>query len=88
MVEKIFVVCTMLHNFMLSEMETQDSTHRVGHGGPIGSDGIWLQGPTVRSPAGRGLDSTLANQWVKRRHDLAEHLEYSKRCRKSTRCSA
>ena len=73
---------------MLSEMETQDSTHRVGRGGPIGSDGIWLQGPTVCPPVSRGSDSTLAKQWAKRRLDLAEHLEYSKRFRKSTRCSA
>ena len=59
---------------MVLDMETQYSTHRVGRGSPIGSDGIWLQGPTVHPPVGRGLDSTLANQWAKRRRDLAEHL--------------
>ncbi|KAL9182591.1 hypothetical protein ACHAXT_013243 [Thalassiosira profunda] len=29
-VEKVFVVCCMLHNMMLTEMETRDSQHRWG----------------------------------------------------------
>ena len=43
-VEKVFVVCCMLHNFMLSEMESKESDVRVSRGAPIPGDGIWLRG--------------------------------------------
>ena len=45
-VEKVFIVCCILHNMMLSEMEMEshDSTARVGRGAPLGMDSIWLQG--------------------------------------------
>ena len=58
-------------------METQDSSHRLGRSGPIGSNGIWLQGPIVRPLVGRGADGNLTRLWAKRRRDLAEHLDYS-----------
>ena len=88
-VEKIFVVSSMLHNFMLSEMEPHDSSHRVGRGGPIGNDGIWLQGP-VAAPSKKGSrgKQSAAKEWSKRRRDLAEHLEYSKGFNKRTRNAA
>ncbi len=41
-VEQVFVVCCMLHNFMLSEMESKDSDVRVGHGTTFHGDGIGL----------------------------------------------
>ena len=43
-VEKVFTVCCMLHNNMLSEMESRDSDVRVGRGNPLEGDGIWLRG--------------------------------------------
>ena len=43
-VEKVFTVCCMLHNNILTEMETRDCDVRVGRGAPVKGDGIWLQG--------------------------------------------
>ena len=43
-VEKVFVVCCMLHNNMLSEMESWESDVCVGCGGPLEGDGPWLRG--------------------------------------------
>ena len=79
-VEKVFVVCCILHNLMLSEMETHESNERVGRGAPAGSDAIWLQGPLppARITAGARRISAakrLAADWYKRRKELAEHLE-------------
>ena len=39
-VEKVFVVCCMLHNMMLSDMETQDTSYHVGCQAPLGHDAI------------------------------------------------
>ena len=33
----------MLHNNMLSEMKATDSDARVGHGGTMDGDGLWLR---------------------------------------------
>ncbi len=41
-VEMVFVVCCMLHNMMLSEMDTNDNFVTVGRGRPIAGDAIWL----------------------------------------------
>ena len=43
-VEKVFVVCCMLQNNMLSEMEATDSDAHAGCVGPIDGDGLWLRG--------------------------------------------
>ena len=43
-VEKIFVVCCILHNIMLTEMESKESDVRVGWGVPLPGDGVWLSG--------------------------------------------
>ena len=87
-VEKVFVVCCMLHNMMLSEMETRDTLYRVGRGAPIGQDSIWLQGPQVPPPLPRDEPSRMrqAVEWGKRRKALAAHLlEYSKHPNKRAR---
>ena len=89
-VERVFVLCSMLHNFMLSEMESRDSSERVGRGAPLGRDAIWLQGPLPPGPALAGAPTAraakqLARAWAKRRRELAEHLEYSKRSEKRAR---
>lgn len=80
-VEKVFTVCSMLHNMMLSEMETRESSHRVGRGQPLSGDSIWLDGPQQFPPV-NSRDTTashLAMEWGKRRKLLAAHLEYVKR---------
>ena len=80
-VEKVFTVCSMLHNMMLSEMDNRDSNHRVGRGQPLAGDSIWLDGPQQLPPM-NSSDSTarhLALEWGKRRKLLAVHLEYMKR---------
>ena len=43
-VEKVFIVCCMLHYNMLSETESRESDVRVGRGGPLEGDGLWLRG--------------------------------------------
>ena len=43
-VEEAFVVCCMLHNNMLSEMESKESDTQVGCGEPFPGDGIWIRG--------------------------------------------
>ena len=43
-VEKVFVDCYMLHNNILSEMESKESDNRVGCGEPFPGDDIWIQG--------------------------------------------
>lgn len=86
-IEKVFVVCCMLHNMMLSEMETRESTYRVGRGTPNTGDAIWLRGPgpTSAPTSGDRCNRRLAAEWGKRRRDLATHLEYAKRKKKRAR---
>jgi hypothetical protein len=62
--------------------------HRVGRGGPIGRDGLFIKGNvelnqrvgqdanTLRSI--RAADRAEALQWMTRRDVLATHLEYCK----------
>ena len=88
--ERVFLVCCMLHNFMLSEMKTRDSSVRVGRGAPLGRDAIWLQGALPIAPVLSGARNVretkkLSKAWSKRRRKLAEHLEYSKRSGKRAR---
>ena len=85
-VEKVFVVCCMLHNMMLSEMETRDTSYQVGKGRPLGGDAIWLQGEVPPPPVSRmPSDYQLAMEWGQRRKTLATHLQYSKKAKKSRR---
>ena len=41
-VEKVFVVCCMVHNNTVSKMKMRESDVRVRHGEPIKDDGLWL----------------------------------------------
>ena len=75
---------------MLSEMDTHDSSVRVGRGAPLDRDAIWLQGalppaPVVARAPGVREAKKLAKDWAKRRRELAEHLEYAKRSEKRLR---
>ncbi len=86
-VEKVFVVCCMLHNIMLTEMETRQSSHVVGKGAPLGRDAIWIAGDLGPAPVrmGRqfkGQEHRLAMEWGKRRKALAAHHEFSKKAEK------
>ena len=82
-VEQVFVVCCILHNMMLSKMDTHDSSVRVGRGAPLDRDAICLQdalppAPVVEGAHGVREAKKLAKDWTKRRRELAEHLEYAK----------
>ncbi len=68
--EKIFVICCCLHNFLLDIMVRHNV--RVGHGYPIGDDGLWLSGHTHSSES--TTDRALATKFGKRRALLAKHL--------------
>jgi hypothetical protein len=74
-IEKIFSVCCILHNMMLSEMESRDCDVRVGRGAPLPGDGVWLRGDD-REFDNHGEDCELAMLWGNRREQLAEHNHY------------
>jgi hypothetical protein len=86
-VEKTFVVCCMLHNMMLSEMETRESSHKVGKGAPVGQDAIFLEGPRSAPVLTNCTkpDRLEAQKWCDRRKALAAHLQYSKQVVKRRR---
>ena len=67
--ENIFVICCCINNFMLDRMDHNNS--RVGRGGPLGGDGLWLDGPTVNE---QFASRVLENQFSDRRMLLAKHL--------------
>ena len=69
-VEKVFVVCCMLRNSMLSEMETRDTYFRVGRGAPIPGDAIWLRGVIDAPRASKPSEQKMAMEWGKRRRAL------------------
>jgi len=50
---------------------------RVGRGGPLENDGIWLSGNTVRDDVD-DTNAVLANKFVRRRAILAMHLRVSR----------
>jgi hypothetical protein len=66
---KIFVACYCLNNFLLDQMAR--NTVRVGHGLPIGDEGIWLDSNTTKPNA---TDSALSIKFGKRQSLLANHL--------------
>jgi hypothetical protein len=67
-VERVFIVCSILHNMMLSKTETRDNRTTVGRGAPLGQDAIWIAEP------GEGIsprcvtndEKAQAMQWGKR----------------------
>ena len=71
--EKIFVTCCCLNNFLLDLMERNNV--RVGRGGPIGDDGIWLDGHISNySTSTSTSEMALSRKFAKRRSLLAKHL--------------
>ncbi len=73
--EKIFVSCRCLHNFLLDLMERTDV--RVGHGGPLQGDVIWLDIDQVAGNPATNLNAQhLAFRFGTRRELLSKHLRY------------
>ena len=85
-VEKVFTVCYMLHNGMLTEMESTDCSIRVGRGAPLPGDGIWLQGDDRVFDNDRE-DNALTLLRTRRREMLAEHIHYCAKMAKQYRSS-
>jgi hypothetical protein len=69
--EMIFITCCCLHNLLLDLMEQNNL--RVGHGYPIGDDGVWLDGHRT-NPEVNAMDRFLSIKIGKRRLLLATHL--------------
>ena len=87
-VEKVFTVCCMLHNDMLTEMESRHCDVRVRRGAPLPGDGIWLQGDD-RQFDDEGEDAALAFLWASRQlaqhiHNCARRYKYSRNNRNSS----
>eukprot|EP01082_Thalassiosira_pseudonana_P007063 g6219.t1 g6219 contig22:16423-17748(-) len=89
--EMVFTVCCVMHNILLDVGEDQGFVYvnPVGRGGPIGRDGLFLEGPVeLQQRVGRdamtlrgmkAADRADAPRWMARRDLLAAHLEYCKR---------
>jgi hypothetical protein len=72
-IEKVFTVCCILHNSMLTKMESRDCDIRVGRGVPLPGDGVWFQGDKSQfDDAGESL--VLALLWGCQRAQLGEHV--------------
>ena len=69
--DKVFTTCYCLHKFLLNLMERHNV--RVGRGGPLENDGIWLSGNTATNHDVE-TNTILANKFVRRREILAMHL--------------
>jgi hypothetical protein len=84
----LFFVGFILLNMMLDDGETRDNSVRVGSGGPLDGDAIWLRDmPDERSAATTASEAAMVGQWNKHRNDLAAHYEYMARAAKR-RCTA
>lgn len=86
--EKVFITCCILHNMLIDDYTADDiRTARIGRGAPLGSDAIFLEGPTNRRDRELSLRSLQkrerdeVNDWLARREHLAEHLSFCKRRR-------
>ena len=87
--EKVFTVCSVLHNMLLDLPEDEGFrrvTQPVGRGASIGRYGLWLEGPqqlqerfaTTSLRAIAREDRAQAQLWLDRRDLLAEHIEFCK----------
>ena len=85
-IEKVFSVCSILHNLMLTEMELRDCDVRVGRGAPLPGDGIWLRGDN-REFNVNSKDCDEAMLWGTWHEQLAEHIHYCARRDKRRRTS-
>ena len=74
----------MLHNAMLTEMESRDCDVRVQRGAPLSGDGIWLWGDE-RQFDDEGEDEALAFLWASRCEKSTQHIHYCARRDKYSR---
>jgi hypothetical protein len=81
-VERVFTVCCILHNMMLTEMESRDSDVHVGRCAPFPGEGIWLHGDD-REFDDNGEIRALALLWARQRDQLADHIHYCAKREKS-----
>mgnify|MGYP006194189623 CR=1 FL=1 len=80
------VVCCILHNNMLTKMESKESDVRVGHRVPLQGDGVWLCG---NDRTFQTNDNQLMSiLWGRRRSNLADHVYYCAKKAKSSRQSS
>jgi hypothetical protein len=84
--EMIFVICAILHNMLIDEIDWSESdVPRVGRGVPKAGDAIYLEGPTDRDAAEPVSRSQKRNEkeeaadWAARWEQLSEHHAYCKR---------
>jgi hypothetical protein len=84
--EKIFVVCAILHNMLINEIDWSESdVPQVGRSVPKAGDAIYLEGPTDRDAAEPVSRSQKRNEkkdgvdWAARREQLSEHHAYCKK---------
>ena len=86
--EKVFTVCAILHNMMVEDRETVESTIHVGRGAPVPGDSMWIRNVVNPPPLSRAIltDTVAAVEWMKRRNDLAVHVEFMSRANKRSRC--
>jgi hypothetical protein len=71
--EKIFIACSVLHNFLLDLMVRNHV--RVGCGYPINNDRVWLDGHTTVTNIDRNAtERYMLTQFGIRRSILANHL--------------
>ena len=69
--DKVFTTCCCLHNFLLNLMERHNI--RVGRGGSLENDGIWLNRNTATNQDVE-TNAILGNKFVRRHAILAMHL--------------
>ena len=89
MTEQIFKTCCILHNMMVDEPETLQSTTHIRRGSHfVQNDSIYLDdAQTMQQRFGdervfasvRKRDHWEANKWNERRAALSEHIEFFKR---------
>ena len=78
-VQRVFTVCCILHNMMLSEMVTEGQPSRLRRGNQMANDGgMWLEGPacgTLDTDTVSGEAKKLKEAFDSRRTLLAHHLK-------------
>ena len=73
---------------MVEDRETVESTICVGRGAPVSGDSMWIRNIVNPPPLSRAIltDTVAAVEWMKRRNDLAVHVEFMSRANKRRRC--
>ena len=80
----MFVVCCMLHNQMLPEMESGDTDACIGCCVPFTGDEIWLCGnfKDFAKVSKEGDNRSLTVKWGRRWSNQAKHIYFCDRIQK------